>query len=262
MKKSNNRRVLATLLTGVIIMMASPAIAQHYVGFKGGYGSSDTRLYPAWKSPATLGMLSGGVMWRYYSPENPNQPSLSYTGGISIEMQYLQRGYRYESLSNEDHTYSRRINSLMMPLIWQPHLTMAEDRLRLFLNLGLTFSYNISSTFRTYVTESGETVEKGPYEMLLVRDNRWGYGLCGGLGFEVKVADRTSLFVEGRYDFGYSDILKAQTKYPGNAFQRSPLDNITLSFGLYYRLGGGDDRHTMRRNAERMAEQIVDEFQQ
>ncbi len=262
MKIGIHNRVLATLVVGVVLMMATPTSAQHYVGIKGGYGSSDTRLYPAWKTPATLGMLSGGVMWRYYSPNKPQQPSLSYTGGISIELQYLQRGYRYESLINENHTYSRRINSLMMPLIWQPHLTMADDKLRLFLNLGLTFSYNISSTFRTYVTESGETVDEGPYEMLLVRDNRWGYGLCGGLGFEVKVAGRTSLFVEGRYDFGYSDILKAQTKYPGNTFQRSPLDNITLSLGLYYRIGGGEDQASVRRKAERVAEQVIEDLQQ
>lgn len=240
------------------IYAVSPASAQHYVGVKGGYGSSDVRLYPAWKTPAEFGMLSGGLMWRFYSTETPAQPALKYTGGISLELQYLQRGYKYESLQNEEHTYSRRINTLMMPLIWQPHITFAQDRLRLFLNLGVTFSYNLSSTYRTYVTESKETIDEGVYDMLLVRDNRWGYGLCGGLGAEVKVAGRVSLFVEGRYDFGYSDILKAQTKYPPNTFQRSPMDNITLSVGAYYRLGKGDDSDQMRRRAKRVAEDIAD----
>ena len=196
--KLRNIIVSALLLAAI----TQPAAAQHYVGIKGGYGSSDVRLYPAWKTPVELGMLSGGLVWRYYSPENPSQPALRYTGGISMELQYLQRGYKYESLSNENHTYSRRINTLMVPLIWQPHISFAQERLRLFLNLGVTFNYNINSTYHTYVTETGETVEQGDYEMLLIRDNRWGYGLCGGLGAEMKVAGRVSLFVEGRYDFG------------------------------------------------------------
>lgn len=251
---------IVTIIASLVltVALALPATAQHYVGVKGGYGSSDVRLYPAWKTPMSLGMLSGGLVWRYYSAATAAQPSLKYTGGISVELQYLQRGYKYESLTNENHTYSRRINSLMMPLIWQPHISFANERLRLFLNLGVTFSYNLSSTYRTYTTETGETVEEGKYDMLLVRDNRWGYGLCGGAGAEVKLAGRVSLFVEGRYDFGYSDILKAQTKYPLNTFQRSPMDNITLSVGMFYRLSGGEDSSQMRRRAERVAADTID----
>lgn len=249
------------ILLSVVLMSAAcgmaPASAQHYVGIKGGYGSSDVRLYPSWKTPMELGMLSGGLVWRYYSEPTAAQPTLKYTGGISMELQYLQRGYKYESLTNENHTYSRRINTLMVPFIWQPHISMAQERLRLFLNLGVTFNYNLSSTYHTYVTESGETVESGDYEMLLVRDNRWGYGLCGGLGAEVKIAGRVSLFVEGRYDFGYSDILKAQTKYPPNTFQRSPMDNITVSVGFFYRLGKGEDSGQMRRRAAKVAADVV-----
>lgn len=248
--------VVSIAVLSVVGSMAT-ASAQHYVGIKGGYGSSDVRLYPAWKTPVELGMLSGGLVWRYYSEPTAAQPALKYTGGISMELQYLQRGYKYESLTNENHTYSRRINTLMLPLIWQPHISMAQERLRLFLNLGVTFNYNLSSTYHTYVTESGETVDKGNYEMLLIRDNRWGYGLCGGLGAEVKLAGRVSLFVEGRYDFGYSDILKAETKYPPNIFQRSPMDNITVSLGLFYRLGG-EDSGAMRRRAAKVAAEVVE----
>lgn len=251
----NKIMVCVVLLSAVVGM--SPASAQHYVGIKGGYGSSDVRLYPSWKSPMELGMLSGGLVWRYYSEPTAAQPTLKYTGGISLELQYMQRGYKYESLSNSNHTYSRRINTLMVPFIWQPHITMAQDRLRAFLNIGVTFNYNISSTFRTYNTESGETVEEGPYDMLLVRDNRWGYGLCGGLGAEMKLAGRMSLFVEGRYDFGFSDIQKAQTKYPPNIFQRSPVDNITVSVGIFYRLGKGEDSSQMRRRATKVAADVV-----
>ena len=40
---------------------------------------------------------------------------------------------------------------------------------------------------------------------------------------------------EGRYYFGYSDVLRNGTKYQGNP-THSPLDNINVSMAFYYRL--------------------------
>ena len=49
------------------------------------------------------------------------------------------------------------------------------------------------------------------------------------------------LMLEGRYYFSYGDIMRNSAVYAGNPV-RSPLDNISLSLGFFYRLG--DKPHT------------------
>lgn len=49
------------------------------------------------------------------------------------------------------------------------------------------------------------------------------------------------MLIEGRYYFSYGDIMRNSAVYAGNPV-RSPLDNIAVSLGFYYRLG--DRPHT------------------
>ena len=53
---------------------------------------------------------------------------------------------------------------------------------------------------------------------------------------------------EGRYYFGYSDVLRNGTKYQGNP-THSPLDNINVSMAFYYRLS----KEGIRAEAEQRA---------
>ena len=83
------------------------------------------------------------------------------------------------------------------------------------------------------------------------RDNRFSYGLRGGAGFDL-IFGQFEFGVRAMYDFGYSDILRNRNKYysnnldsitkPGeNPFYytplRSPLDNLTISVKLGFRIG-------------------------
>ena len=137
-----------------------------------------------------------------------------------------------------------------LPIVWQPHIYLFKNRMRVYLDAAVFFSYNISSTF---INEQGSTVSpeqsKGPwrgeYDFKVVRDNRWGYGLAGGGGVAVLVK-QLEFSVRVRYYFGYSDLLRNHNKYAGNTTdgyenpfyttpQRSPLDNLTFSIGVSYR---------------------------
>jgi hypothetical protein len=120
----------------------------------------------------------------------------------------------------------------MVPLMWQPHVLTLDDKLRLFLNAGVTASFNINSKEYYIDNETGE-VETRDYKFMTVRDNRFGYGLVVGLGGGWSF-DRFEVMMEGRYYFGYSDIIKRKTIYSGTQFLRSPLDNINLSIGVGY----------------------------
>lgn len=210
------------------------AHAQHYIGAKVGYGSGSVRIFPPQETGMLWGMYSGGVSWKYYSKEK-------YVGGVQVDLEFMQKGYKqdmpYAPMPEDTTTtYHRFVNSVQMPLIWQPHVYLFNRSLRVFLNLGLVFSYNIDSRYE-WTSQTDGLIEKGTHDMILVRDNRWGYGLCGGFGMSVLIK-RFEIMAEGRYYYGYSDVLKNRNKYADNPL-RSPLDNINVSIGMYYRLGKG-----------------------
>lgn len=232
------------LLLGALAVW-SGASAQHTFGVTAGYGMSNARFEPQMETRAQWGKYSTGVSWRYYGTQR-------FAGGFGIDLEFLQQGFSFAPNASlvEDKKdyqwYSRKINSVMLPIVWQPHFYMMRNRVRVYLEAAATFSYNFSSTYENeYARDRGETHWKGDYDFKLPRDNRWGYGLAGGGGIAFLIR-RFELNFRARYYFGFSDIVRNRNRYADNADDgaenpfwatpmRSPLDNITISIGLSYR---------------------------
>lgn len=251
--------VLLLLLVGTDGTQAQ----RQYFGFKGGWGEGDIRLYPHWTSPPVWGKLNGGFYWVYYGGgKNSAYLADDYTGGICVEVELLQRGFQYAALdrSTKRYTYGREINSIMVPIMWQPHALLLDERLRIFLNAGTTLSYNLNWGSKEFYieNETGEIVDEYDYEWITVRDNRWAYGLVVGLGAGWRSGNIEVMF-EGRYYFGYSDIVKRKTIYLGTQFLRSPLDNINFSLGVAYcwEHSGSWSFSPAKRKAVRSAQQEI-----
>ncbi|MCL2562067.1 MAG: outer membrane beta-barrel protein [Rikenellaceae bacterium] len=228
-----------TLIAIFLVACTAGVQAQHYFGMRGGYGTGSARLEPerGFENESVGGMLSGGVGWKYYSSE-------AFVGGVAADMLYMQQGFRTVTRNYETGDrvtgYERHVNTVMMPICWQPHVYMPGQRLRVFLNAGVTFSYVLDSTETdiTYVDGVQTARVTRPYTMTLTRDNRFGYGLCGGGGMSWS-AGRLEIFGEARFYLGYSDILKNRNKNETNPHMRSPLDGLQLSAGVFWRLGSG-----------------------
>ncbi len=236
---------------------------RQYFGLKGGWGEGDIRLYPHWTSPPVWGKLNGGFYWVYYGGgKDSAYLADNYTGGICVEVELLQRGFQYAALdrNTKRYTYGREINSIMVPIMWQPHALLLDERLRIFLNAGTTLSYNLDWGSKEFYieNETGEVVDEYDYEWQTVRDNRWAYGLVVGLGAGWR-SGRVEVMFEGRYYFGYSDIVKRKTIYLGTQFLRSPLDNINFSLGVAYcwEHSGSWSFSPAKRKAVRSAQQEI-----
>lgn len=258
---------ITKIVLGVLLLLlvgTDGAQAQRqYFGFKGGWGEGDIRLYPHWTSPPVWGKLNGGFYWVYYGGgKNSAYLADDYTGGICVEVELLQRGFQYAALdrSTKRYTYGREINSIMVPIMWQPHALLLDERLRIFLNAGTTLSYNLNWGSKEFYieNETGEIVDEYDYEWITVRDNRWAYGLVVGLGAGWRSGNIEVMF-EGRYYFGYSDIVKRKTIYLGTQFLRSPLDNINFSLGVAYcwEHSGSWSFSPAKRKAVRSAQQEI-----
>ena len=231
------------------------AEAQHVVAVTTGTGMATSRIYPAQEMRPIWGVCQAGVSWRYYSLPR-------FVGGVGIDLDWMQRGFSYAPYASiyedkKDYKYYRRnVNTMMLPVVWQPHVYMFKNHLRIYLEAAVTFSYNFASSFENHERytfgsqmSSGVEVIKGKYHMRTERDNRFGYGLAGGGGLDL-LFNQIEVGVRVRYDFGFSDILKNRNKYYDNKLDqelypgenpfwytplRSPLDNLTISLRVGFR---------------------------
>lgn len=253
------------------VLCCSKATAQHTFGVVMGYGVASGRFEPTQETRSITGRYSGGVSWRHYTDQR-------YLGCFGIDLEFLQQGYSFATNTSfveeeKDYLYyTRRLNTIVMPIVWQPHFYMINNRVRVYLELSATFSYNMGSTYENEALVDNETVvndemvvtketvaRKGDYNFKSVRDNRFGYGLAGGGGVAI-LFNQFELNFRARYYFGLSDVLKNRNKYSGNVTDdpienpfygtplRSPLDNINISVGLSYRFNkSGFDAWNVKR---------------
>ncbi len=224
--------------------------AQHTIGISTGIGSASFRPYPDQETQSVSGGSLYSFSWRYYSAQHN-------VGAIGVDIEYMQRGFAFVqnsaavSMGADELIYTRKINSIMVPLIWQPYAYFFNNHLRVMLEAAATFSYDISSTYENEWAQTNNAEDwEGTYEYKTARDNRLGYGLMAGFGASYLIG-RYEIMCRARYYFGYSDVVRSRSQYSGNDIdgsenpfwdtpQRSPLDNLTISVGVNYRLGKDD----------------------
>ena len=231
-------------LVAALLMLGQSAQAQHTVGVFGGTASATARFFPKQEMKSIWGLGNFGASWRYYSLPR-------FVGAVGADLELLQRGFSYgytyrtflDEKGNEQREYSyytRQLNSLMMPLVWQPHFYMINNHLRVYLEAALTFSYNFGGDYSYSDKELS-----GKYDWRIERDNRWNYGLAGGGGIALLLG-RYEVGFRARYYFGYADLLRNRNKYYDNATDgaenpfsytplKSPIDNLTFNITLAYR---------------------------
>lgn len=226
------------VLLVVWFIFSGSAWSQHHLGVRGGYSGGTARFDPGEETRMLFGWPSGGISWKYYSSQR-------VAGGIQADLQVVKKGYRMllnpevvdEQVVYRDF-YERTLNAVELPFMWQPHLYAFDRKVRFYMNLGIYLAYIYDSYEKSGVIEGNVVTSEGKYSLRSTRDNQFEYGLCGGFGVSY-LFGRIETFLEARYSFGYSDILKAKDKYPGNKYRRSPVDMLNFSMGFYYRLGKG-----------------------
>ena len=239
------RRFKNLLLFAAAVCCWQGVAAQHTLGFTAGYGMASARFDPKQETKGMWGIYTAGLTWRYYGAQR-------FVGGFGIDLEFLQQGFSFAtnaSLVEEPKDfryYTRHINSVMLPIVWQPHVYILRHRVRVYLEAAATFSYQLSSDYEDESAKaSGMTDWKGDYNYKTARDSRWGYGLAGGGGISFLIR-RFEINVRARYYFGLSDVVRTRNKYADTGIDgsenpfwatpmRSPLDNLTISVGLSYR---------------------------
>ncbi|MFI3304138.1 MAG: outer membrane beta-barrel protein [Rikenellaceae bacterium] len=245
----------AIILTLTLIVATTTLHAQHTLGVMGGFGSGSESIYPAVEGRTVYGLANAGISWRTYSDER-------VVGCFGLDLQYMQRAFSFSPTTSaavdgeELYYYTRRLNTIMLPVVWQPHFYIADHRVRVFFEAAATFSYDINSTYdndyQKNLDEKDGTYNpsnkyEGTYEYMTARDNRFGYGLFGGGGIAILVG-KFEILGRVRYYIGLADIVRNRNKYYSNNNDgyenpfsltpiRSSINNITASFGINYHFG-------------------------
>lgn len=262
-----NLGIIVTLMVTLFTLMGTErAAAQHTLTLTGGTGLSNARFYPAEETKWLWGMETAGISWRYYSPKP------RFVGAVGVDLEFMERGfqygYAYTSAIVDDKEvrtyqfYTRKVNSIMLPIVWQPHFYVAKNRLRIFIEAAFVLSYNISSEY----SYENDRYPSGKYEWKVPRDNRFGYGLSGGAGFTVLIG-QLEVGLKAKYNFGYSDLMKNRNKYYSNTTDgrenpfyysplRSPVDNISamITIGWRFNKRGFDSWYVVRPKKEKRIE--------
>lgn len=229
--------ILVTLL--IVCQLSSMAqVGEHRndfsVGVNGGYVLSNVSFVPK-VSQTFHGGLTGGFSYRYVC-EKYFKSICSVYG----EINYSQIGWKEEILDIEDkpvvntetgleEEFQKTINYLQFPIM--ARLAWGRER------KGLNFFFQVGPQFGVYLSESSKSnfelekrnvadrVNQTIAQDTMMVENKFDYGIAGGLGLEYSHPKLGHFIVEGRYYYGLGNIYHDSKR---DFFGRSNFGNIVV----------------------------------
>ena len=228
-----HKGILRAITAIALVLSAATMTAQrkyepHFaIGGKGGVTFSQMAFTPGIEQKMVQGIMAG-VSFRY-----TEEKFFGLIGELTVE----QRGWS-ENFEETAFKYSRKLTYIQMPLL--THIYFGGEKVKGFVNLGPVVGYmigdNISSNFNY---EDPASVEGFPLEnrhvnqMKMEIKNKVDYGITAGLGCELKIGHRNSIFIEGRYYYGLGNIYSSSKR---DEFSASRGTSIIASLGYYFHL--------------------------
>lgn len=197
------------ILSALVCLFALPMMAQlgeerqnWAVGVNMGMNMTKVDFSPRIKQKSHNGMAFG-LTARYMCEKYFNMMC-----GIQAEINYTQRGWKEDIEDGTENTYSRTMNYVEIPLL--AHLAFGKDALdkgaKFFINMGpqVAFFLNekekMSDNWDPSNRPNGVNQQYGKWV-----ENKFDYGLLGGLGVELSTKAGHFL-LEGRYYYGLADF--------------------------------------------------------
>ena len=180
--KFNKTLLISILLLGGWVVAAYAQVGeQRYnfsVGVNGGININSVSFSPSVQQ-GSLMAPTGGITLRYISEK--------YFGmicGAQLELNYSQQGWSEFYEDYPDLSYTRKMNYVEIPFL--AHIAYGRDKgMRIFLNLGPQIGFLVND--KRAQSGNWEDVTEGIVEQHEKRiENRFDYGITGGLGAEYR----------------------------------------------------------------------------
>jgi hypothetical protein len=169
---------------------------------------------------------TGGLTLRYIS-----EKYFAMICGIQVELNYAERGWDKKFVlddGNKDTSrgYTHNLNYFEVPFL--AHLAFGKDYgAQVFLNLGPQIGYLLNESDSSFGLTDEDLAESEEYGKKV--ENKFDYGIVGGLGMEIRTRKAGSFLIEGRYYFGLADFYNSEKK---DYFSRS--SHATISAKITY----------------------------
>lgn len=213
-------------ITFIIAFAAVTMSAQRFyapnltIGAKAGVALSEMSFSPSVKQSFRPGVTMG-VTARYTEEKH---------FGIIAELLFTQKGWN-ENFEGAPYQYGRTLNYIEMPIL--THIFFGSRRIKGFFNLGPQIGYMLSDKISTNLTPWQDLPEvvspRQTDQMWMDVQNRFDYGICGGIGGEYRLTPKQSILLEGRFYFGLGNIF-----HDGKADTFSASRSMTIQVTAAY----------------------------
>ena len=220
------------------------------IGLQYGVGLSQVMWNPAQKQNMLLMPVNVGVTYTLYGKMFGYMPYFGFQAGIF----YAREGYEFKYNEERNYTYTiEGAEKAVMDVIEVPilsHLHVDFWHFKIIAQLGVFAGYRLS--IQRYPGETGY-VKPEVQNSFLDTDNRFDYGLKGGLGFGL-VFDPVELHIQAMYKHSLSSLY-APDHYSQYYYRFAYPSNIVISAGLHFQL---TKRSGMtKRDLKKQAREIV-----
>lgn len=225
-------RRLIILLNLMLLTSLGLAAQQHYsanisIGGKAGMTMSQVMFSPSVEQGFIMGSMAG-VQFRYIEEKH---------FGVIAELNFEQRGWK-EKFDETDYSYERTLNYIQIPLL--AHIYFG-NKAKFFFNagpeIGFLISENKSANF-DYIDIKNNPADfpvknRNTDQFTMDIKNKVDYGISAGLGMELKIGQKNSVALEGRFYYGLNNIFPSHKK---DVFAASNEMSIMVSLGYLFRL--------------------------
>lgn len=170
------------------------------VGVAGGLNMSQMDIQPTIRQKYLNG-FNGGINVRYTTEKYFNMICAA-----QLEINFSQRGWEEDFDDKSGNSYKRTLNYVEVPFF--AHLAFGKEPrgLQFFINLGPQVGFFVGEE-EEYIGEWNKESRPVGSQPIYGKqiDNKFEYGIAGGLGLELKTKVG-NFIIEGRYYYGLSDI--------------------------------------------------------
>jgi hypothetical protein len=227
-KKGKMKKKITTIVAAIAACLyAGTACAQigeqrhnFAIGVNGGVNYNTVSFDRHSVKQSGLMGTNAGITLRYIS-----EKYFAMICGLQVELNYSQRGWdkKFElddGSKDPSRGFTREMNYIEVPFL--AHLAFGHNYgFQAFLNLGPQVAYLLNDS-KTYFGLSDEDLQSEEYSLKI--QNKFDYGITGGLGMEIRTRKAGSFIVEGRYYYGLADFFDSEKK---DYFSRSSHSTIT-----------------------------------
>lgn len=212
------------LVCGISVSAQTHYQSRIYVGAHGGVDLSRVNFTPSVSQGFVVGG-NAGLNFRYIEEKH---------FGFIVEANWEQRGWK-ESFDELPYNYSRTVNYIQIPFL--AHIYFG-NRGKFFINAGPSISFFVgestSSNFDyNNVGSIPELNNHISYQYSLPVHHKVDYGISGGIGGEFSINRRNSVYLDARFYYGLSDMLKSGRTEP---IRGSNSMSILISAGYWFRV--------------------------